>query len=147
MDRDVDPFWEEIKPNLTPLIDGVFLLLIFFMVSMVFARPVRLKVELPEADRSVLVQQRQLKLYVSKEGLLDLEGKELGPGQLESVLRQHVGQGKKVRLTILVDRHTAHGHTLEAMEAAQKAGIDRVYLATKSSATAELAESASGEGE
>ena len=42
-----------------------------------------------------------------------------------------VGEGGKIRLTILADRRTPHGHTLEAMEAAQRAGIHRVYLATR----------------
>ena len=116
----------------TSFIDCVFLLLIFFMVTTIFARPVSLKVELPSAENPVGVTHKHVKLYVTRAGHLDLEGRELAPETLESALRQYVGQGEELRLTILVDRHTAHGHTLEAMEAAQKAGITRVYLATKS---------------
>ena len=48
--------YEEEEMNLTPLIDCVFLLLIFFMVTTVFKQPYSLKVELPEADQAQVVE-------------------------------------------------------------------------------------------
>ena len=131
MDPESEFFWDEIKPDLTPLIDGVFLLLIFFMVTTIFARPISLKVELPSAADPADVKAEHVKLYVTHEGQLDLEGERLEAGGLEEALRPYVGEGRPIRLTILADRRTPHGHTLEAMEAAQRAGIHRVYLATR----------------
>ncbi len=58
-------------------------------------------------------------------------GSTVEPGQLAEVFKEASGEGREIRLTILADRRTPHGHTLEAMEAAQRAGIHRVYLATR----------------
>ena len=132
MDPESEFFWDEIKPDLTPLIDGVFLLLIFFMVTTIFARPISLKVELPPAQHAIEVKERHVKLYVTEKGQMDLEGSELSLDALESELKSYTEAGQELRLTILVDRNAHHGHTLEAMEAAQRAGINKVYLATKS---------------
>ena len=131
MDPEREFFWDEIKPDLTPLIDGVFLLLIFFMVTTIFARPISLKVELPSAADPADVKAEHVKLYVTQKGQLDLEGERLEAAGLEEALRPYAEAGRPIRLTILADRKTAHGHTLEAMEAAQRAGIHRVYLATR----------------
>ena len=131
MDPESEFFWDEIKPDLTPLIDGVFLLLIFFMVTTIFARPISLKVELPPAVHAIEVKERHVKLYVTEKGQMDLEGSDLSLDALESALKSYT-EGQELRLTILVDRNAHHGHTLEAMEAAQRAGINKVYLATKS---------------
>ena len=131
MDPEREFFWDEIKPDLTPLIDGVFLLLIFFMVTTIFARPISLEVELPAAADPADVKARHVKLYVTAGGQLNLEGEKIEAAGLEESLRPYAGAGREIRLTILADRKTAHGRTLEAMEAAQRAGIHRVYLATR----------------
>ncbi len=137
MDPEREFFWDEIKPDLTPLIDGVFLLLIFFMVTTIFARPISLEVELPAAAHPADVKARHVKLYLTAKGQLDLEGEKIDAAGLEEALRPYVGEGREIRMTILADRHTPHGHTLKAMEAAQRAGIHRVYLATKTRAPGE----------
>lgn len=133
MDRDDLAFWDEIRPDLTPLIDCVFLLLIFFMVTMVFARPTRLNIELAEARNPRAVeQQHNYRLVITPAGALELEGAPVGAGDLVAALRALLGRDEKARLTVLVDRGAAHAYTLEAMEAAQAAGLDRVFLATRS---------------
>lgn len=136
MDPEEEPFWEEIRPDLTPLIDCIFLLLIFFMVTMVFARPIRLKVELAEARNSAAVQRpRNIKLIVTPAGALELEGEVVEQQDLEEILRGYVLGEEEVKLTLLVDRRTEHSHTLRTMEAAQRAGLSRIFLATRSKAS------------
>ena len=84
-------------PDLTPLIDCVMLLLVFFMITTAFYALRGLEVVMPPVSATAAAP----------------------------------GEGREIRLTILADRRTPHGHTLEAMEAAQRAGIHRVYLATR----------------
>ena len=95
MDPEREFFWDEIKPDLTPLIDGVFLLLIFFMVTTIFARPISLKVELPAAADPADVKAQHVKLYVTDKGQLDLEGEKIDAAGLEEALRPYVGEGRK----------------------------------------------------
>jgi biopolymer transport protein ExbD len=127
--------WEEIQPDLTPLIDCVFLLLIFFMVAMVFARPVDVKVVLAEARNPAAVRrEHRVQLVITKAGDTELQGEPVEMTGLESALRGLVEADEKIRLTVLVDREAAHAHTLQAMEAAQRAGLGRVFLATRTRA-------------
>jgi len=61
-------------PNLTPLIDVVFLLLIFFMVSTSFSRETRLLVSLPEADGEVVSSAEAIEVLVTREGNYAING-------------------------------------------------------------------------
>lgn len=133
MNGDEFGFWDQVRPDLTALIDGVFLLLIFFMVTMVFARPTRLNIELAEARNPEAVEHRHnYRLVITRQGSLQLENSPVTRAELEQALRTLVQGHDKARLTVLVDRGAAHAHTLDAMELAQAAGLTRVYLATRS---------------
>ena len=72
--------------NLTPLIDCVFLLLIFFMVTTVFKEARLLKVELPEASQSETVEEKKLTATIDDGGRFDINGRLISIGELESVL-------------------------------------------------------------
>ena len=58
--------------ELTPLIDCVFLLLIFFMVTTVFKEPYRLKVLLPEAVEAVMIEEKKLVATVDRTGAMEV---------------------------------------------------------------------------
>ena len=132
METETDLFWEEeIKPDLTPLIDAIFLLLIFFMVSMVFAPPMQLKVDLADAERSTSTSQQHIRLSITRTGEMELMGERVEAKELVERLQEYGAAAEQGRLTILVDRHASHGYTLQAMEAAAKGGFTRVHLATK----------------
>ena len=73
--------------NLTPLIDAVFLLLVFFMVTSVFVKATQLKIELPVAENyDQIDQEKKLNLLVSAEGQLEFNGQLVSLGQLAGVL-------------------------------------------------------------
>ncbi len=118
--------------ELTPLIDAVFLLLIFFMTTTVFVRATQLRVELPEAthyDR--LEPEKKLNLRVSAEGEIELNGRLTAMGELRTWL-----EGEKVRtgsstLIITADADTPHGFVIDAMEVAVLAGIAKIDVETE----------------
>lgn len=122
----------EIKPDLTPLIDAIFLLLIFFMVSVVFARPVKVAVDLAPAEQTEAAEQRQVRLTITHSGELELMGETVTEAGLAAALEKYDPETHEGRLTILVDRRASHGHTLAAMQAAAARGFTKVYLATRS---------------
>ncbi len=122
---------EEEGITLTPLIDCVFLLLIFFMVTTVFKEVRVLVIELPEARKSEVVEEKKLTVTIDKEGRFDVNGKLVGLGELESVLLQMHSESRSNTLIIQTDKLTEHRFVLDCMQAAKRIGIEKIVLATE----------------
>ena len=127
----------EASIELTPLIDVVFLLLIFFMVSTSFVRETRLAVDLPEALGDALEaagREARVALVIDAAGGYALDGRPLADGELatlEGALRSVVATDGAPRLVIAADGETAHRAVVRAMDAARRAGIVRIDVATR----------------
>ena len=118
--------------ELTPLIDAVFLLLIFFMTTTVFVRATQLKVELPEAthyDR--LEPEKKLNLRVSAEGKIELNGRMTTMGELRTWLEGEKMRTNSSTLVITADADTPHGFVIDAMEVAVMAGVGKIDIETQ----------------
>lgn len=125
---------EEISINLTPLIDVVFLLLIFFMVSTTFDRHAELKIELPRAgtDTSALESQ-VIDLVIDVNGRYFVNGRELINSQaqtLREVLLLTMEGDTQKPLVIRADARTPHQSVVTAMDVAAKLGLSRLSIAT-----------------
>ena len=78
----------ELSINITPLIDVVFLLLIFFMVTTTFSRETRLLVNLPEANAELVESQSaQIEIIVAREGSYVINGSPLVDNRFETLKR------------------------------------------------------------
>ncbi len=121
--------------NLTPLIDVVFLLLIFFMVSTTFTKESAITVDLPEATVEAPPEQEPpLEVLIDAQGRFYVNQKALVNKQMETLvraLRQAIGEGPPPPLVISADAQTPHQYVVTAMDAARHAGIERLSLATK----------------
>ena len=117
--------------NLTPLIDAVFLLLVFFMVTSVFVKATQLKVELPiAANYDKIDQEKKLNLLISAEGQLEFNSQLVSMGQLASVLEDERLRSGSSTLIVTADAQTPHGYVLDAMEMAVMAGVSKIDLET-----------------
>lgn len=125
---------EEPEINLTSLIDVVFLLLIFFMVSATFERQALLRVELPEAttsereslpDRIELVITETGDYFVGDNMLADQRR-----DTLRLALSQAFVERPEALLVIRADARAEHGLVVRAMDAASAEGISRLTIAT-----------------
>ena len=117
--------------NLTPLIDAVFLLLVFFMVTSVFVKATQLKVELPiAANYDKIDQEKKLNLLISAEGQLEFNSQLVSMGQLASVLEDERLRSGSSTLIVTADAQTPHGYVLDAMEMAVMAGVNKIDLET-----------------
>ena len=126
---------ERVDINLTPLIDVVFLLLIFFMVSTTFDRHANLKVELPEASAKKEQQQQQepLVLSIDANGNYFIDDRQVINTQLDtlkSALQKSLGERKDVALVLRADARTPHQSVVRAMDAASQLGLTRLSIAT-----------------
>ncbi|MFA5679287.1 MAG: biopolymer transporter ExbD [Pseudomonas sp.] len=122
--------------NLTPLIDVVFLLLIFFMVSTTFTRETQLKVDLPQSVSGEHVDgstQKQIELLISAAGEVAINGKTLINPDLETIktaLTRESSGDNSLPVVITADANTPHQAVITAMDAAGQQGFTRLRLTT-----------------
>ena len=122
----------KVELNLTPLIDAVFLLLIFFMTTTVFVKSTQLRIELPQAtnyDR--LEPEKKLNLRISSEGKLEINGQMVTMGELGGWLESEKMRTGSSTLIITADADTPHGFVIDAMEVAVIAGVEKIDLETE----------------
>jgi biopolymer transport protein ExbD len=126
---------EEPDVNLTPMIDVVFLLLLFFMVSTSFIRESSLKVDLPEATGQTLTEkQSPIDIIINAEGQFIInETILLTPdnNELVALLKKAVGDTQNPHIIISADANTDYQHIVSAMDVAQQLGYTRLTLATR----------------
>ena len=128
---------DEPSINLTPLIDVVFLLLIFFMVTTTFTRETRLQVNLPEAEAETLsTQSERLEIVVSRDGSFALNGQTLVNGRVETLLRGLALESDgnlDLPVVIVADSQASHQSVVTAIDAIGQAGFARLSIATQRS--------------
>ena len=127
---------EEVFLNLTSLIDVIFVLLLFFVVTTTFSRPSQLKIDLPEASSSQAAQQselKQLEVLVSADGQYEVNGQLLLNSDLESLMAalQRESEGdSSLPLTLSADATTPQQAIITAMDAAGKLGFAHLRITT-----------------
>ena len=113
--------------TLTPLIDVVFLLLIFFMVSTTFSRQSEIEVELPEASAEEKEQRQDIiEITIDVRGRYYVNGRQLVNTQLQTLkqaLRDAAGDREAPPLIISADRDTPYQAVMTAMDAARQLGL------------------------
>jgi len=125
----------EVAINLTPLIDVVFLLLIFFMVSTSFTRETQIKLDLPKANvEKMQSEPKMIEISVDKEGRFFVNGKGLVNQQIDTLkkaITPLLGDGDKPPVVISADKNTPYQAVVTAMDAASQLGITNLKMATQ----------------
>ncbi|WP_198263847.1 ExbD/TolR family protein [sulfur-oxidizing endosymbiont of Gigantopelta aegis] len=124
---------EELDVNITPLIDVVFLLLIFFMVSTTFDRQSELNIELPEASGEISESDRvEIEIFIGPTGKFTINGHETLNSQIDTLLRalrEAAGNDNDPRIIIAADKNTTHQAVMTAMDAARQMGFVHITFA------------------
>ncbi|HAB91865.1 MAG: biopolymer transporter ExbD [Thiopseudomonas sp.] len=126
---------EPVDINLAPLIDVVFILLLFFVVTTTFTRETQLKVDLPEAVSGTPpeVTKTPLEILVGVDGSFALNGKSLSKNDLASLmeaLRLESGGDKSLPVMLSADGKAPHQAVVTAMDAASKLGFAHLRITT-----------------
>ena len=121
--------------NLTPLIDVVFLLLIFFMVSTSFVKQSQITIRLPEAESTAIVEEppEQIDIMITEQGTYLVNGRELinnRPETIRNALQRVSAGNTNLPLTISADANARHQHVVTAMDVAGRLGFVRISIAT-----------------
>lgn len=121
---------DPVEVNLTPLIDVVFLLLIFFMVSTTFETRQALELELPESVSGVAAEVSPVTLVVTAAGGYRLGDRELSAAGLGEALAAEAEQARHHGLVVEADGRASHAAVVRALDRAGALGIRQVRIAT-----------------
>jgi biopolymer transport protein ExbD len=126
---------QEVGVDLTPLIDVVFLLLIFFMVSTTFTRENHLNIELPEASGERAEQPAELiDVVINAQGQYRLNDRALVNNRretLERAVSEMAGGDSSLPFIITADARTPHEFVVRAMDVAGSLGFSRLSITTE----------------
>lgn len=124
----------ELELSMTPMIDVVFLLLIFFMVTTSFNRETELKISLPEANGSEVTDKKSLRLIIDAKGLFYVNQKQLVNQKLSTLkaaLRQAAGDTRNQPFVIHADGKSPHQSVISALDVAGDLGFKHITFAAQ----------------
>jgi biopolymer transport protein ExbD len=121
---------EPLEINMTPMIDCVLFLLIFFMLTSKFADTSSIPVEKPEAATGAPVAQDTVVISITADERVYYGGHEIGMSGIRPTV-QRIVQGNDLSVTIEADKNVRHGFFAKAYGEARAAGASKVQFSTK----------------
>jgi biopolymer transport protein ExbD len=130
---------EDPRPELTSLVDIVFILVIFLTVTTTFATSGGINVNLPQASSERPVEKAdKLFVVINREGVAFIEGEKMTTEQLAERFRQFSKTSPDAVVVLQADKMTLHGRVVEVMDLAQLAGLKRLAIAAEQKTEEEL---------
>ncbi|MHC4079902.1 MAG: ExbD/TolR family protein [Planctomycetota bacterium] len=124
--------------DITPMIDVVFLLIIFFMTTAQFAQLTRAEVDLPQerGEQQAEAEQAGIVVNITGEGQLIVSGRTVGLGELESIVRLEIARepdrpAQQLKLLIRADRNAPAARLNRVVEVLRPLGVGAARLATE----------------
>lgn len=124
---------EQVTMEMTPFIDVVFLLLIFFLVATTFHQVEReMQIALPfaRATGPVSAALRELVVNVDRDGRIIVSGRPMSADDLTALVQEAVAANPNQKVTVRGDRHATYGHVVTVLDICKQAGIQEPYLDT-----------------
>ncbi len=121
---------EDITVDLTPMLDVVFIMLIFFIVSSTFVRPSVMDIHRPEAQGEAMPS-HSLVISISSNNHYFVDEKPLTDDELTLFLQGHQLLNNQPTLIIDADKHAQNGAVVRLLDMAKSVGIEKIALATE----------------
>jgi len=125
---------ESVELNITPIIDMVFLLLIFFLVATKFAdieRDIRVSPPSSRFARPLTAIPQEIVVNVTRDGRLLIAGKQREIGAIDRLLKAAVAGNPHQAVVIRGDKESILQSAVSILELCEKHGIERTYLTTR----------------
>jgi len=117
--------------NIAPLVDVVFLLVIFFAVSTTFLETAGLKLELPTSSSTATREPREITVLLAADGTLSYEGSVVAEGELRDALRADLTESERKIVVLRADTRTPHGEVVRVMDLIREAGAEGLTVAAR----------------
>jgi len=123
---------EESRFDLTPLVDVVFLLLIFFMLSTTFIVAPGIKVKLPTSSSTEISREKkEVRVVMSKDDKIFVQQKLVSIEELGKYLKKAARENPEGMVIIQADERVLHGKVVEVMDVAKTSGFNKLAIATR----------------
>ncbi len=122
---------ERVEINMGPLIDMVFLLLIFFVVTTSFVKETGVEVDRPTAASSEAVDRGNILIGVTAAGEVWFEGKRIDPRSVRAHVERALAESPEHGVIVVADRDSRTGLVVEVMDQCRLAGAPSVNLAAR----------------
>lgn len=116
--------------NISPLIDMVFILLIFFVVTTSFSRETGVEVNKPKAASSESLSQENILIAVTPEGTIHILEKQVDLNQLSIIVKRLTSENPDRQAVLMVDRNAKSGDVVDVIDVCNLAGVKKVNIAT-----------------
>lgn len=125
---------EEMQVDIAPLIDIVFILLIFFMVTTTFVKDMKLELERPSASSATPSSSKVVRLFIDQQGDIYLDGDQIRVWMIQSKLRELLATSTEKSVLVVTDEGVPSGKLVEVVDQARLAGAGSVGVATEKEA-------------
>ena len=120
------------RVDLTPLIDVIFQLVLFFMVSTTFISAPGFQVDLPRSSADALIREEQeIQVWMTSEGEVYVDREPMSWEALEASLRRRAEADPSTLVVIKADTEVDHGRVVEVLDLARNQGLSRLAIATE----------------
>ena len=116
--------------NISPLIDMIFILLIFFIVTTVFVEETGVDVRKPDAASAVSLEQESIQIAVTGQGNVIYGGREIGVGGVRATVRR-LTRDEPLPVILLVDEAAAGGTIVRVIDEARLGGASTISIAAE----------------
>lgn len=131
MGRKVREPEEDAAIDMTPMLDIVFIMLIFFIVTTVFVKPAGIEVNKPEGVTAVQYKNANIFIAITEDGNVWMDRREISPEAVRSNLEKLLLEQPSEAVFIQADLKAKHGLVVEVMDQVKAAGIDRVAVSVR----------------
>jgi len=117
--------------NIAPLVDVVFLLVIFFAVSTTFLETAGLKLELPTSSSTATREPREITVLLAADGTPSYEGEVVARERLRERLRAELSETDRKIVVLRADTSTSHGTVVQVMDLIRESGAEGLTVAAR----------------
>lgn len=122
---------EDTGIDLTPMLDVIFIMLIFFIVTTTFVREAGIEINRPAAETAVKQEQSNILVAISPEGEIWIDGRRVDIRELRGLIRKLKSENPEAAVIIQADRNARAGLLVQAMDQARLAGVRDVAVAAE----------------
>ncbi len=117
--------------DISPLIDMVFILLIFFMVSTTFVKDNKIDIDRPGASTSEMAADKAIRIGIDKQGKVYIDNEEVRPWVIQSIIREKISSDKDTPILVVTDKSVHSGLLIEVIDSCRLAGATDIGVATE----------------
>ncbi len=125
---------KDVEIAIVNLVDVIFVLLIFFIMTTTFSKETGLDITKPAASSATQLEKQNILIGIGKEGTIHLDERQVDLTLLQNILRREVAEDAERTVVIVADRNADLGAVVDVMDECNLAGVKKVSVASNQDA-------------